>query len=178
MNDMKQQWAILQAICDLDDKIVAEFFPKGKNYSHEGRDINNGYLWLKSDIIDLLSKSEDVFTMSRKIEAVIKKSPYADVIFNKFIQMDELMDEVEIRKDFSAALKTVKVGRDLAPRIGYAFSAVDIRNLALLHKANKYRKKIESLLEACNFHYENGKFDRGEYEEFLQVDSADKKEGE
>ena len=29
-------------------------------------------------------------------------------------------------------------------------------------------RKIEELLEDCNFHYENGKFQDGEYDEFIK----------
>lgn len=167
--DEEHKFAILQALCDLDDELVSKLSQDAR--STDERNLYNGCQWLKSDVVSLLIKCEDIPNLVSQIEGIIKESPFSDVILNEFINLDELIDEAEIRSDFFAALKKVENGRELAPRIGYAFSKADIKALALLHKEGKQRTKIESLLEACNFHYENGKFFRGEYEEFLSFDS-------
>ena len=78
------------------------------------------------------------------------------------------MTEKEIRENWESALEQVKDGTDLSSKIGYGFSDKDITELAKLHKANKFREKIEDLLTDCNFHYECGQFANGEYEEFLK----------
>lgn len=78
------------------------------------------------------------------------------------------MTEDEVRADWETALEQVECGTDLSSVIGWAFSTNDITELAKLHKANKFREKIEDLLTDCNFHYECGQFANGEYDEFLK----------
>ena len=73
----------------------------------------------------------------------------------------------EIRNDFASALRSVKNGRELSGALGYGFSNEDIANLAKLHKANKFRRKIEDLLEDCNFHTESNDFATGDYDKYL-----------
>ena len=74
----------------------------------------------------------------------------------------------EIRRDFATALRNVKKGWELSKAISYGFTPKDIENLAKLHKANKFRKKIEDLLEDCNFHKECADFSEGKYDEYLK----------
>ena len=69
--------------------------------------------------------------------------------------------------DWNTALRSVNKGTSLSALIHWSFSDDDIRKLAELHKANKFRRKIEDLLDDCNFHYESTKFSHGEYAEFL-----------
>ena len=78
------------------------------------------------------------------------------------------MTEEEVREDWENALEQVNRGTDLSSKIGYGFTKNDIVELAKLHKANKFREKIEDLLTDCNFHYECGQFMIGEYDEFLK----------
>lgn len=77
------------------------------------------------------------------------------------------MTEQEIRSDWAAALRSVKYGYELSKWIDYGFYDEDIVELAKLHKRNRFRRKIEDLLEDCNFHYECGKFADHDYDEFL-----------
>ena len=77
-----------------------------------------------------------------------------------------------IRRDFASALRNVKEGRKLAPDLGWSFYDRDIVELAKLHKAGKFRKKIEDLLEDCNFHYECGLLAAKEYDELLSMEKA------
>lgn len=87
---------------------------------------------------------------------------------DKLFNWSEIAKDIEIRSDFATALKNCKRGTDLSNPLCYAFSSRDISNLAILHKSNKYRKKIEDLLEDCNFHYECGEFMQGNYAEFIK----------
>lgn len=73
----------------------------------------------------------------------------------------------EIRKDWNKAFESVKEGKQLSALIGFGFSDSDIRELARLHKANKYRNKIEDLLEDCNFHTECSDFSSKNYEKYI-----------
>ena len=76
--------------------------------------------------------------------------------------------DYEIRSDWKTALKGVRYGTDLSADIEFGFNKEDIKALAEVHRDNKgLRKKIEDLLEDCNFHYECGQFNKGEYDEFI-----------
>ncbi len=105
----------------------------------------------------------DLILAQKKIDA---KVLYAYVDRN--VDFDKIQQSVDIRSDFATALKKVKRGTDLSDILGYAFSDTDIKHLAELHKANKYRSKIESLLEDCNFHTECGDFAEHDYDKYLK----------
>lgn len=73
-----------------------------------------------------------------------------------------------IRINFEKTLAKCEYGRDLSEPLDYGFTDEEITELAKLHKANKYRGKIEDLLEDCNFHYECAKFREHDYSEFIK----------
>lgn len=111
------------------------------------------YMWLENDISTILSKAENMEETFDEICGLLKESfAYNDI--NEIISLQTAYKRAEIRKDFATALRNVKNGSALSGVLGYSFSNEDIVNLAKLHKANKFRKKIENLLEDCNFHYE------------------------
>ena len=99
------------------------------------------------------------------IIAMILSSKYGSQILTEYIHLDQIKETVKIRSNFEDALKNLSVG-DLSSRIDYAFSKEDLKNLAILHKKNRFRKKIENLLENCNFHYECGALMAKKYEIF------------
>lgn len=72
----------------------------------------------------------------------------------------------EIKLDFLTALKSVRNGADISGAIDYNFDIEDLMNLMQLHKSNKCRKKIEDLLENCNYHGESGLLSERKYDEF------------
>ena len=81
--------------------------------------------------------------------------------------LEEAEQEAAIRMDFAKALKNAQKGSDLSYPLGFGFSKDDIRELAKLHKRNRYRRKIEDLLTDCNFHQECADFADGNYDEYL-----------
>ena len=132
----------------------------------------NPGIYLQAMIRDVFNKNDDV--SYSKLEAGIKniftQHKYGNEVFNKYLDSDifeSAQEEAEIRHDFATALRDCKEGSDLASQLHWAFSDKDITELAKLHKSNKFRKKIEDLLEDCNFHYECGKFVKNEYGEFF-----------
>lgn len=66
--------------------------------------------------------------------------------------LDSALQAAEVRNDWPAALKSVKEGRLLSSKISWSFSNSDLNTLIELHRKNKFRKKIEDLLDDCNFH--------------------------
>ena len=136
---------------ELDVKLWERYYPEQKGQPNP--ELYQAVDWLRADIehimLDFPDSREDILNLIR---------------INKYGK--EILKE--IRSDFAAALKSVKSGSDLSSDLCWNLSNKDICKLAKLHKKNKYRKKIESLLTDCNFHYECGKFINGEYDEFIQ----------
>ena len=69
----------------------------------------------------------------------------------KYVSLDAAWRDAEIRRDWASALRTVKHGEDLSCEIDWAFSTRDIKNLAKLHKANRFRKKLKIFSKTAIF---------------------------
>ena len=85
----------------------------------------------------------------------------------KYISIDKIEKEIDVRLNFDKALSEVEYGSDLSLILDFGFSDKDIIELAKLHKANKYRDKIECLLEDCNFHTVSKSLREGNYKRYL-----------
>lgn len=158
--------AVQTAMYELDDMFWKKFYPNDTEASTEGRELHIAYMWLKNDITAILSdESINNKTAEQFIRAELINHRYGTEIM-KWIEHDSIFEAVKIKRDFTTAIENMDY-HDIASTLGYDFSKQDIKNLALLHKAKKNRKKIENLLTTCNFHYECGKFINKEYEEFL-----------
>ena len=161
--------AIQQTMCDLDEKIWSHFYPNFK--SEDSPSLHTAGIWLRNDIVSVLSDTKiDMEIAKNTILSMINDTKYATDILDHEVKMVFIMKEVEVRRDFLSALKNVKDGSDLTSIIGYSLGDNDIKQLALLHKSNKCRRKIEDLLTACNFHYECGTFANKDYAEFFSVE--------
>jgi hypothetical protein len=71
----------------------------------------------------------------------------------------------EIRNNWASALQSAQNGEGLSFDIGFGFYESDKAILLDLHKEGKFRKKIEDLLEDCNFHTFCSLLSQGKYEE-------------
>ncbi len=159
--------AIEQTIWDLDTAIWNAYYPDSETEDEETR-LDIAHIWLKRDIIYILSdETIDMETAKEDILTRIKATAYHEEILSRYIHMDKIMKEVEIRRDYLTALKAAKSGSDVSSKIGYALGQRDLEQLAKLHKSRKCRKKIEELLTSCKFRYECSKFCNKEYDEFL-----------
>lgn len=114
-------------------------------------------IWLASDTAEALKKSK--LNDLDKIREIVAGSG-AEIDFAKCVK------EAEIRLDFASALRSVKRGTELSYPLGYGFDRDDLMALMELHRSNKFRRKIEDLLEDCNFHTECGLLSEKNYEEF------------
>lgn len=125
--------------------------------------------FLKADIEGMLIKADNVLEKAREFKEYIcsKVSQWQPDEIDTLIMID-ILGRVEIRRDWAKALRGVRRGSELSHKIKYCFYESDIPKLAQLHKANKFRKKIESLLTDCNYHQESGDFSRGKYDKYLQ----------
>ena len=94
-------------------------------------------------------------------------------VIRQYVSIDAAWRDAEIRRDWASALRAVKHGEDLSHDIDWAFSPRDIKNLAKLHKANRFRKKIENLLDDCNFHTEAALMSSHQYDKLLNEEDVD-----
>lgn len=133
----------------------------------------NPGIYLQAMIRDTFNKNDEISYSKLEIEIknIFSQYKYGNEVFDKYLDYDifeSAQEEAKIRHDFAAALKKCKNGYELSSPLHWGFSNKDIFELAKLHKSNKFRKKIEDLLEDCNFHYECEKFSKNEYDEFFK----------
>ena len=154
---------IIKVIAESDKTIRTHFYSKKESYVP----IDSAIDWLQNDIADILTnkdidREEALDFINKTIEDTGRKEEILE-----YIDLNKALKAADIRSDFASALKRVKKGSDLSSTLDWGFSRNDITNLAKLHKANKYRRKIEDLLEDCNFHTECYDFATSNYEEYL-----------
>lgn len=136
---------------------------KKDDYSEAEKSLNNSTyfpqlkIWLATDTAEALKKSK--LNDLDKIREIVAGSG-AEIDFAKCVK------EAEIRLDFASALRSVKRGKELSYPLGWGFDKDDLMALMELHRSNKFRRKIEDLLEDCNFHTECGLLSEKQYEEF------------
>lgn len=159
----KEKNDILEEIKELDLKIWKKYHPDYKDDGNEP-ELYQAPMWLNTDICEIIM---DFPESENDIISMIKSSKHGEKIIKDYLKMDFIKNKIRIRKDFLSALKSVKDGADLSADLEWSFSKKDLAELAKLHKANKCRRKIEELLTNCNFHYECGKFNNKEYDEFI-----------
>ena len=116
---------------------------------------DNCFMYFEEDI-KCIFRDNDIDEAKKYIleQIHLQSSAPVEGYINKHLHMDKCIYDAMIRKDFAAALQSVKRGSDLSSKLGFGFSEKDIQELAKLHKAGKFRKKIEDLLTDCNFHSE------------------------
>ena len=113
---------------------------------------------------------QDLNLLKEEILEIVNANKYGELILKRYLPIEALLEEANIRRDYAAALSKVRRGSDLSPKLEWSFGAEDLQKLAILHQKNKYRVKIEDLLTDCNFHYECSKFTSHDYEEVLQTE--------
>lgn len=123
---------------------------------------------LAADIEWLSMEATDHDAELLKIEESIRKTGLEAAI-KKAIGWDRIVQGVHVRTDFGAALKNVRRGSDLSSVVNYRFSQCDLVALLELHKRNKFRKKIEDLLDYCNFHSVSGMLATREYDRLKEM---------
>lgn len=127
---------------------------------------------LQADIAGALERADDMQAARDVIDEIIDHTDNPAVV-RQYVSIDAAWRDAEIRRDWASALCAVRHGEDLSRDIDWAFSTRDIKNLAKLHKANRFRKKIEDLLEDCNFHKEAALMCSHQYDKLLNEEDAD-----
>ena len=126
---------------------------------------SNPIVHMEADVESVLVKAENAeVTGARIYSTVIKAGANSEVLSEVERMIDKGKKSAEIRHDWPAAFRKVKKGYELSGAIDWGFYKDDLRTFLKLHKANKFRKKIEDLLEDCNYHAFCGYLSAGEYD--------------
>ena len=164
---------ILAVETELYNHYVPEESRKDFNYPVWQKDNPYYAVMILESTIELIFTDYDVTIEEIKnlVKSLIKKNGLSgqltDLRFNPNTRIESIKKTADIRKDWAGALRNVKKGTQLSSKIDYAFSEKDISELAKLHKKNHFRKKIEDLLEDCNFHTEYSDFSSGIYDNYI-----------
>lgn len=156
-----------KAMYDADCMLVEKYMPELKSHDPRideflnSRNIGALSVWLRNDVAHCLKASKLEQSSMDDIKSIV--SGCEDFDADDF---NECIRDASIRLDFAEAFRHVKDGSALSGDLGYGFSKSDLRVLMNLHKAGKFRKKIEDILTDCNFHYESGLLSDRKYEEF------------
>jgi hypothetical protein len=125
----------------------------------------NPIIHMEADVEYVLVEAEDAETTGARIYSTAVKAGATTEILSEVEKMiNKGKKSAAIRHDWPAAFRKVKNGYELSGAIGCAFYKDDLRTFIKLHKANKFRKKIEDLLEDCNYHSFCGYLSAREYD--------------
>lgn len=125
----------------------------------------NPIIHMEADVDFVLVEAEDTeATGARIYSTAVKTGANTEVLSEVEKMIDKGKKSAEIRHDWPAAFRRVKRGYDLSGAVGWGFYKDDLRVFLELHKANKFRKKIEDLLEDCNYHTFCGYLSEGDYD--------------
>ena len=126
----------------------------------------NPIIHMEADVEYVLIEAEDAeATGARIYSTAIRAGANSEVLSEVEKMIDKGKKSAEIRHDWPAALRRVKKGYELSSAVGWGFYKDDLRTFLKLHKANKFRKKIEDLLTDCNYHTFCGHLWAKEYDE-------------
>lgn len=150
----------------VDNIVVEKYFGETAKFPKEKRNVANAIL--VADIDTALTKAEDVDAAMADICGMFSED-FRQTGKNLVL---EAYEAARVRRDFASAFSEARRGSELSDRLGYALSKKDLKELAKLHKKNRFRKKIEDLLNNVNFHYEARCFRNGNYDEFLKEEDA------
>jgi hypothetical protein len=125
----------------------------------------NPIVHMEADVESVLVKAEDTeATGARIYSTAVKTGANTEILLEVERMIDKGKKSAAIRHDWPAAFRKVKNGYELSGAINWAFYKDDLRTFIKLHKANKFRKKIEDLLEDCNYHSFCGYLSAREYD--------------
>lgn len=159
--------SVFQASQEIEKRFYRSTWPMRNDLN-----VNQALNVLQVDIAGALERAEDMQAAREMIEEIIDHTDNPAVI-RQYVSIDAAWRDAEIRRDWASALRAVRHGEDLSHDIDWAFSKRDIKNLAKLHKANRFRKKIEDLLEDCNFHTEAALMSSHQYDKLLNEEDVD-----
>lgn len=125
-----------------------------------------------STILEQKSKKE----RNKTIEDI--KNLFKPVLNLTDDDFEEVLNRLEISDDWEKSLRKIP-SHKLANKLSYCFSIYELKGLINLHKNTTkkiVRKRIEDLLNYCNFHYEVGELNDGNYKKLLDELNKEEKQ--
>ena len=160
-------WDKYRAVKEMDEFLWKNFYPEWNKGYTPPEEPNLWLLGFHSDAVYILMDPG----LNDKVDAQAEIERYLDSYrglivgdLREFVGWDKILEEAELRINIEDALRASRNGSDLSGRLGYCFYRFDCDRLYELHKSGKYRKKIEDLLEDCNYHWLSGPLIRNDYE--------------
>ena len=163
--DLKRQKKelILVAAIKIDDCLWDKYFPNHGPVNEPK--LHEAFIWLSNDLPAITLRS-DAHPSLGALETEILSFEYGKEVVNK-LDFNRMERKVAICSDWACALRGVKKGSELSFDIDWSLHPMDLKELAILHAANKFRNKIEDLLTDCNFHSECSDFSSHNYSKYL-----------
>lgn len=159
----EQMQDIYQDFCtDVYEKLI----PDAEPISYEIDNPVLAQLSYESDLRHLLLSFE-LDEIKALMEPILAKYGLHKIYMYRLCDIPSAIKSVEIRKDWEKAIRNTKDMTDVNSILRWSFCKNDIKELAKLHKAGKFRKKIENLLTGANFHQESGDFHDHKYDDYL-----------
>ena len=156
----------VKVLMKLDKKIWMHFYPDWVPHAdYKPIEESYTYLYFESDVRSIICDFDFEEAKAYICNQIHENATAGEEeIINEHLHWDSYQKEAAIRNDFAAAFRGVNNGAELSGALYYSFSEKDIQELAKLHKANRFRKKIEDLLTNCNYHSECGLMAKKEYD--------------
>ena len=165
---MKEEEAMKKALWLIDQALWKKWDPEHADEIELYSNLTVADIWLRADISYLI-RQEVKDSVKEVVETAAGR--YGAAVLQHAVEIyQEAEADARIRSDFKAALSAVSRGSELSHDLGYSFYESDIGELARLHKSGSkhIRRKIEELLEDCNFHKECGDFSSRRYETYIK----------
>lgn len=169
-------------ICYIDEYMYSLLYLKKRKKISDNTDPYNGDYSLNKAVCTMESDlptyyfdndSDEVDkTYQNAVDLAVAKSTVPRTEIERYIDTDKAKNEAAIRRDWKKAFEGVKRGDDLAGNINYRFTKEDLIEFGELHKRNKFRRKIEDILECCNYHNECGLLAANNYDDYEKIIAA------
>lgn len=101
---------------------------------------------------------------------ILEKYHLHKIYFYVLSDIPRGIEAAKIRNNWFDTLKATKDVHDINRVLQWSFADQDLYRLAKIHKAGKFRKKIENMLTDANFHEESGDFASKCYEKYLAME--------
>lgn len=145
--------------------LYANFIPEVTPNWDTPQNVGVALYCLEGDIEEILMKEKSDI---EHIKMYMLDKEYGKLILED-VDLKKIEKSANTRKNFLEMLDHSEHGWELSKIIHYSMSNTDLARLALIHRDNPHiRKKVEELLEDCNFHYECGFLAKGDYSTLIK----------
>ena len=148
---------------------ITETFPQSVEFAFpQADDPENLYRVMKDTVASIFYNAgfDGLLETEKKIRSIIQKQPSGEEVL-KLTGFDLARLDTLVRLDWPGSFRSFKNGAILAPMVGFRVGGRDIRELAELHRRNRFRRKIEEFLAECGMDEIRTDFAEKKYEKYL-----------